>query len=324
MFGGLLALLSAATFAFSNVSARRAVLTGSVVQGLAITVPIGVPLFLVATFAAGSLGAIAGFSSFTVLFLCLAGILHFVAGRYCNYRAINALGGNLSALVQQTSLLFSLGLAIAFLGESLTPLRLFGIVLVVTGPAMMLRRRGPGVATPGSFSPRYAEGYVFSLLSAVAYGVSPVLVRAAVWDVDLSASLAGGLVSYGAATVVLAPLLLRPATWRHVRSMETETGRWFTVAGVFVCASQMMRYMALALVPVTVVTPLHRTAIVFRILFGRVLNRDHEMFGWRMVVGILISLVGALALTLTTELVVSLIPLPDALIEAAKWRWPMR
>ncbi len=324
MLGGWLALLSAATFAFSNVSARRAVITGSVIQGLAITVPIGVPLFFVAVFAAGSLDAIAGFSPVTIGFLCLAGILHFVAGRYCNYRAINAMGGNLSALVQQASLLFSLGLAIGLLGESLTPLRLVGIVLVVVGPAVMLRRRGSGPQSPGSFQPRYAEGCVFSLLSAVAYGVSPVLVRAAVRDVDLGVSLAGGLVSYGAAFVVLAPFLLRPAAWRHVRAMDSKTARWFTIAGVFVCASQMLRYMAFALVPVTVVAPLHRSSIVFRVLFGWVINRDHEVFGIRMVVGIMISLVGALALTLTTELVVSLIPLPEYLIEAADWRWPVR
>ena len=46
MLGVVLAALSAATFAFNNASARRGVLTGSVAQALAITVPIGVPMFL--------------------------------------------------------------------------------------------------------------------------------------------------------------------------------------------------------------------------------------------------------------------------------------
>jgi len=45
VLGGLLAICSAATFAFNNASVRRAVLTGSIVQGMAITVPMGVPLF---------------------------------------------------------------------------------------------------------------------------------------------------------------------------------------------------------------------------------------------------------------------------------------
>jgi uncharacterized protein len=45
VLGGLLALLSAATFAFNNASLRRGVLSGSVAHAMAISVPIGVPIF---------------------------------------------------------------------------------------------------------------------------------------------------------------------------------------------------------------------------------------------------------------------------------------
>ena len=62
MLGGFLALCSAASFAFNNASVRRAVLTGSIVQGMSITVPIGVPLFFVAALVTGNLAAVAGFS----------------------------------------------------------------------------------------------------------------------------------------------------------------------------------------------------------------------------------------------------------------------
>ena len=58
----MLAALCAATFAFNNASARRGVLTGSVAQALAITVPIGVPMFLAAVIATGNLGALSHFS----------------------------------------------------------------------------------------------------------------------------------------------------------------------------------------------------------------------------------------------------------------------
>ena len=53
MLGVCLAALSAATFAFNNASARRGVLTGSVAQALAITVPVGVPIFFLAAPCAG-------------------------------------------------------------------------------------------------------------------------------------------------------------------------------------------------------------------------------------------------------------------------------
>src|SRR6267142_3678442 len=86
VLGGLLAVCSAATFAFNNASVRRGVLSGSVGQAMAITVPLGVPLFFLAALATGHLGDVFGFPFRGLAALSLAGILHFVWGRYCNYR----------------------------------------------------------------------------------------------------------------------------------------------------------------------------------------------------------------------------------------------
>ena len=42
MFGGLLALLSAVTFAITNASVRRGVISGSAVQATTLSIPVGV------------------------------------------------------------------------------------------------------------------------------------------------------------------------------------------------------------------------------------------------------------------------------------------
>ena len=67
--------------------------------------------------------------------------MHFVWGRYCNYRATRAIGTNLVAPIQQINLIFTLLLAILILGETLTPLRMLGIALVLLGPSFTLRER---------------------------------------------------------------------------------------------------------------------------------------------------------------------------------------
>src|SRR5688500_15732300 len=139
MLGGLLALLSAAAFAFETATARRGVLTASVTQALAITVPLGVPIFLVLALAFGGLPIIAGFSAQAIACLAAAGVLHFTWGCYCNYRATKAMGANLVAPVQQSNMLVTLALAILILGEQLTPLRVLGIGLVALGPALTYR-----------------------------------------------------------------------------------------------------------------------------------------------------------------------------------------
>jgi drug/metabolite transporter (DMT)-like permease len=333
VLGGLLALLSAAAFAFESATARRGVVTASVTQALTVTVPLGVPIFLVFTAAFGGLGLIAGFSAEAIACLAAAGVLHFVWGRYCNYRASKAMGANLVAPVQQSNMLVTLALAIWILGEHLTLLRILGIGLVALGPALTYdraRHRAPdtiaGVPIERSerrmFQPNYAEGYLFALLSSTGYGISPVLVRLALENKTLEAGLAGGLISYAAAALAFALVLLLPGQWRHVRALDPGAAKWFAVSGVCVCFAQMLRYMALALAPVSVVTPIQRLSLVFRLYFSRIINPQHELFGGRVMAATVVSLLGALALSVSAEVVQAALPLPDWAKAVLNWRWP--
>lgn len=304
---------------------------------MAITVPIGVPVFFIVTVALGSLGMVTKFSSQAILLLSAAGVVHFVWGRYCNYRATKAIGAVLAGPVQQTSLLVALGLAIGFMGESLTPLRALGIILVVLGPGILLppgRRKREKAAKPQDFSPhdepdakhtfkpKYLEGYTFALLSSTGYGLSPVLVRLGVEHIGLGASAAGGLISYGAATLAFALVLCWPGQIRQVLAVPAGAVKWFSISGLFVALSQLFRYMALAIAPISVVTPIQRLSILFRVYFSMMLNREHEELGKAVIVGTVVSLAGALALSVSTDTVLSLVPLPHFLITAAHWHWP--
>jgi uncharacterized membrane protein len=327
VLGGLFALLAAAAFAFNNSSFRRGALTGSVIQAMAVTVPIGVPIFFVVTALAGYLGTLGQFSPRAILWLSLAGIVHFVWGRYCNYRAIRAIGVNLVTPVQQITLVVTLALAIGLLGESLTPLQLIGIGLIFLGPALTAERSdrtrtSTRETSPQTFTPRYAEGYLFALLSATGYGASPILIRAGLEHIGPGGSLAGGLISYIAATVAFAPFLLLPGQLTHVRKLEREPAKWFTLSGFVVCLSQMFFFMALALAPVSIVAPIMRLSILFRFYFSWLLTPHHEVFGGRVLLATAVSLAGALALTVSTDIVLAHVPLPEAIVAIARWRWP--
>jgi uncharacterized membrane protein len=267
-----------------------------------------------------------------VLTLCVAGVIHFIWGRYCNYRATRAIGANLAAPVQQVNLIISLVLAIWILGESLTPLRIFGIGLVLLGPYYALRKKKVVVAPAETavtaeteaavFQPRYAEGIIFALLSATGYGVSPILVRIGLEDRGLAAAIPGGLISYAAGTAVMALFLLWPGQLRHALAVKPESAKWFTISGVLVCLSQMFLYMAMSIAPVTVISPISRLSIIFRLYFSRLLNPEHEVFGGKIILGTVISLLGALALSLSTDIVTSMVQLPAPLITILHWQWP--
>ena len=337
MLGGFIALLSAATFALNNASVRRGVLSGSVLQAMAITVPIGLPISFLVALATGSLAAVAGFSSRALLALSLSGIMHFVWGRYCNYRATRAIGTNLVAPIQQINLIFTLLLAIVILGETLTPLRALGIALVLLGPTFTLREgkpaahkaeatqnseRAAGLSIAGhpAFRPSYAEGYFWALMSATGYGLSPILVRIGLEGKGLAVSVAGNLVASLAAVAVMAVFLL--PRLRHALAVGREPAKWFTLSGILVAISQLFLYMAMSIAPVTVVSPINRLSILFRLYFSRLLNPKHEVFGGKVVLGTVVSLAGAVVLSLSVDQLQAWLPLSEPARGVLRWHWP--
>jgi uncharacterized membrane protein len=328
LLGSFLALLAAATFAMNAATARRGVLRATVLQGLAITVPIGVPLFFAVAWVFGEVGRLTAMPAEAVLWFAAAGVIHFVGGRYSNYRASKAIGANLAAPILQTDVLLTLALAIVVLGETLTPLRMFGIALVLIGPALVLPRSSadrPAAKVPGSpegFKPKYAEGYLFSFFCAVTFGISPILISIGIEKAGPGSSLIGGFISYTTAAVLIWGALLASGEYRHALAIEREPAKWFTLTGVLVCVSQICRYAALSLAPVSVVAPIQRLSNLFRIYASWLLNREHEVFDQSVILATVISLVGALALSISTEALLAAVPLPDWLVAAARWQWP--
>jgi hypothetical protein len=57
-------------------------------------------------------------------------------------------------------------------------------------------------------------------------------------------------------------------------------------------------------------------------MFSWIINREHEIFGLWVVLGVLISMFGAVALSISTEFVLTHVSLPDFLVDIVHWQWP--
>jgi drug/metabolite transporter (DMT)-like permease len=321
VLGGLLALISAVTFAITNAAVRRGVISGSATQATTLSIPMGVPVFLAALALGGGLGSFGELPRASVIAFAITGVTHFIIGRYANYRAIGAIGTNLAGPVMQFNLVVSLVLAILFLGETLTPLRIAGILLIFAGPAVVSRegtKRAREAVAAAEFQPRMVEGYCFAALAAFCYGMTPVLLRYAGGGRGLDAVLAGGVISASTASVVILLLLMLPGHWREIRGVGPEAMKWFLFSGVLVYISQTFYYMALALAPVTIVAPLNGLNNIFRIHVSRWLNPRHEIFGPQVMVATLVSFLGVVVLSISVDT----LPLPPAWAALLNWHWP--
>lgn len=302
MLGIALSLLSAFSFAMNNVLIRRGVTAASPAQGIFVTVWLGVPLFLIAALATGHLSRAGELSWLAYVWLAAAGIVHFIIGRYGNYRSIQAMGANRVAPVQSLSIPYSVAVAVILFDETVTLLMAIGIALIIVGPLIMVQRRraavavGAAPASSQTFAPKLAEGYLWGAISSLSYGTSPLFIKAAIEDIPVS--MFGGFVSYLAAGLVLLFIMSPVKRAQHLRSINGMSFRFFLAGGTSVFFAQLFRYAALAVAPVSIVTPLLRMGDVFTLFLSFFMNRRMESFGPRVVGGILISVAGALLLAL--------------------------
>jgi drug/metabolite transporter (DMT)-like permease len=342
LLGVLYAAVGAFSFALNNVAMRRGVVTGSVLQGMAITVPIGGLSFLVMTVAFGELGQLVAFPAVALAWLAGQGMVHFVFGRYCNYKSNQLMGVNLAAPVVQLQVPFAMMLAVATLHEIFTVLQVIGSVLMLGGSFVTQTRTGNGIkkgsatlgaaapirtvtalqqAVPRSgFRPRIFSGYLFALGAAMCYGSSPLMARQAFLNAPGAGTAAAGCLAYAAATLLFSLILLKPGSWDDIRSMSSENLPWFLSSAVLVAISQAFVYASLAVAPLMVVTPILQLSLVFRLFLSQLINREYEVMNTAVLVGALTAVVGSILVSLDTDVLTKLLNLPPSLTDFLRYR----
>jgi drug/metabolite transporter (DMT)-like permease len=326
VLGAIFAILSAASFALNTAMARRGVVSGTPIQAMAVTVPLGVLCFLPLALVTGELMRLPQFPMAATAWMAAVGVVHFVIGRYCNFRSNAEAGVNLTAPVVQLQVVVTMVMAVVVLHEPCTVLQMIGGALIIGGSLITQQAPARTAAAPSAksdtplFAPRYVAGYLFASLAAVSYGATPVMARFALEDTGPATGILGGLISYAAATAVAALALVSPAIRNNVFSITRENARWFAASGVFVAAAQGFFFAAVAVAPVMLVMPLLQLSLVFRMLFSTWLNPTHEIVGPLVLAGVAISVAGALMVSMDTSLIVNTLGLPEPLARALLWR----
>jgi drug/metabolite transporter (DMT)-like permease len=345
LLGVLYAALGAFTFALNNVTMRRGVVTGSVLQGMALTVPIGGLSFLIMTIAFGELHQLVVFPMAALIWLACQGVVHFVIGRYCNYKSNQLMGVNLTAPVVQLQVPFAMLLAVLMLHEKFTVLQAIGSALMLGGSFITQGNAGkskkkasallsaataiPTTRSQGElaaakpkpiFQPRVFSGYFFGLGAAMCYGSSPLMARQAFLLAPDISTTAGGCLAYTAATLFFLLILLKPGSWADIKSIKRENVPWFLSSAVLVAISQAFVYASLAVAPLMVVTPILQLSLVFRLFLSQLINRDYEVMNSAVLIGAFTAVLGSMLVSLSTDALTGLLGLPPSIAGFLRYR----
>ena len=295
MLGSFFALLSALSFSLNKVILRRAVLKVSDASiGTLISVPLGIPLFLLILMLEGRVSSILTFSWQGYLWMSLAGIFHFVIGRSFNYKCVQLVGANIANLLSRADIPVSVIIGIALLNEPLSLKLALGVLLIIAGITLaglntqLLRNGYDQIA---KIPP---QAFVFEFSCGVSWGVSPIFIKLGLRDAGTPT--AGAFISFAAATLFLIISLFNQKRRSTFGGMTGKAAGLFLTAGLFSCVANLLRYVALGLAPASVVTPLVSITPIFGLMLAYVFNRKLEIFSRPVIIGTVMVVVGTVLL----------------------------
>ncbi len=290
MEGFIFALLSAATFAGSQVFVRRGVSrTGESFSAVPVSISIGMLLFFLLLCFTGGWGDFWPLPWRGVVFLGLAGIIHFVVGRFLNYTSLRLIGANRGSALLRTSVFYAVAFGILFLDEPLTISLGLGVLCIAGGVTLVSFQRG-------AEAPKVrGKGIILALGAAFCYAITGLLIK--IGMVEIGSPFTAVFISYAAAFLTIIAILLFHKGQRYdLARLNRYSLAPLALAGLSVALAQLFRYVALDYSPLSIVSPLIATSGLFVLLFSFLLNRNIEVFSVKVIVGVVATSAGAFLL----------------------------
>lgn len=291
--GLIFIFLASAALAASTISIRRGVSrTGEAYTPVLISVSIGALLFTLMMVFTAEWPKVWSLSWQGLALLGGAGIIHFVGGRFLYYNSVRLIGGNKAGAIVKAEILYAVASGIILLNEPLTVSLIHGVLWIALGVTMVsLERQNPGAGEPVGAARIQARGVLTALGAGLLWGISAVMVKPVI--TEMGSPFVGVFVSYMAAFLVAAGLLLGKRQREQLLNLRRFSLRTFVIAGAFTSIAQLSRYIALSYNPVSIVQPLiPGTNVLFILLFSFLLNRSIEVFSRKIIIGIAATAVG--------------------------------
>lgn len=234
----------------------------------------------------GSLPTIGTISWKSWLFLILSG-LSTGASWLCYFRALQLGDVNKVVPIDKSSTILTMLLAMLFLGESITWLKVLCMAAIAVGTYLMIDRKQ-------SVSKKTSKAWViYAVLSAIFAAATSILGKVGIHDVESNL----GTMLRTAVVLGMAWMMVFVTGKRKMVFQTTKKELVFiSLSGLATGASWLCYYKALQMGPASVVVPIDKLSILVTIAFSHFVLR--EKISWKSLGGLALIVSGTLALLL--------------------------
>jgi drug/metabolite transporter (DMT)-like permease len=291
LFGIITGLSATILFALNGVATRRGVLEGHIYSNAFASIIIGIPLYLIYLLMVGEYGLIFSMDINILILFILAGILHFLIGRVLLYSSVHYIGAASAFPIISISNILAAFVAIPVLNETINFMKIVGLLIATVGVYLI---------SSIFFDIRsYRFGLVLGLSAAVTFAITSIIIRYALLMYDYP--IVGVFISY----IYVAPFYFALISWRRIReefrSININILKYIVMASIFVDVAQLLRYVTLEYIEVSIIGPIFALMPFFTIGFSYLFNRDIEIFDVKIIVATFLIIIGIIFVIMGME-----------------------
>ena len=218
--------------------------------------------------------------------ITLAAILNITVWHLFSAFGIRLLGGGHASIIAYTMPLWAVVLSIIFIGEKSTPLRILGLILGMSGLAVLLSGEF-GILTSAP------AGVFFMLASAIGWGAGTVVQKSVKWRIS-TLSLVGWQLVIGGLPITIIALFLETPDWHSISPMAFGSTIFILLIPIIMCWFVWFR--VIEMLPVSTCTLSTLLVPIIGVVSSNIILG--EAIGWLELISLLL-ICTALALVLT-------------------------
>lgn len=216
-------------------------------------------------FIVGSVSTIKDISARSLLFLVLSGLAT-GASWLCYFRALQIGDVNKVVPVDKSSTVLTMLLAMLFLGEGITWLKVLCMILIGTGTYFMIEHKDEEQNDKGGF-----QWLIYAILSAVFASLTAILGKVGIEGVESNLGTA-------IRTVVVLIMAWLIVFWqgkqKQIGQIDRQGWGFLILSGLSTGASWLCYYSALQTGPASVVVPIDKLSILVTVIFAGVIFKE--------------------------------------------------